>query len=462
MSTRIRTVGVLGAGTMGAQIAAHFANAGVPVLLLDVTRDAAREGLARARKLKPDPFFTSRRSHARPNRRLRRGPARYRHVRLDHRSRRRTARRQAGALRARRPPSRAARHRQLQHIGHSDRGDRRRPVRRPSGRTPSARISSIRRAICGWSRSSAPPTPTRRSRRPWSSSADHRLGKGVVAAKDTPNFIANRIGLYGVMQILRAWTDPYVSGAPTRISIGDRRHHRPGDRPSEERDVSDDGSRRHRRAGPRRRGIWPDSLDRDDDRGVFALPPVVDDLVERGWVGAKSGQGFYKKDASGEILTLDPASMTYRPGAPARLPSLDAAKAIEDPGARIKALFGGKDKVGRVPARDAGAHARLRRAGRARGRLFHRRRGPRDAVGLWLGAGAVRDLGCDRHRARARGVRRQRPAARRPRRAGARRVPRASATANATSAWRPPEPGCSCCARRRSEPPSCGGTPAPA
>ena len=58
MSTRIRTVAVLGAGTMGAQIAAHFANAGVPVLLLDVTRDAARDGLARARKLKPDPFFT--------------------------------------------------------------------------------------------------------------------------------------------------------------------------------------------------------------------------------------------------------------------------------------------------------------------------------------------------------------------------------------------------------------------
>ena len=47
--TSFRTVAVLGAGTMGAQIAAHFANAGVPVLLLDVTADAAREGLKRAR-----------------------------------------------------------------------------------------------------------------------------------------------------------------------------------------------------------------------------------------------------------------------------------------------------------------------------------------------------------------------------------------------------------------------------
>ena len=57
--TPMRSVAVLGAGTMGAQIAAHFANAGVPVLLLDLTADAARDGLKRARALKPDPFFTS-------------------------------------------------------------------------------------------------------------------------------------------------------------------------------------------------------------------------------------------------------------------------------------------------------------------------------------------------------------------------------------------------------------------
>src|SRR5918993_2836402 len=54
----IRSVAVLGAGVMGAQIAAHFANAGVPALLLDLTHDAAAQGLQRARALKPDPFFT--------------------------------------------------------------------------------------------------------------------------------------------------------------------------------------------------------------------------------------------------------------------------------------------------------------------------------------------------------------------------------------------------------------------
>ena len=58
-SRRIRSACVLGAGTMGAQIAAHLGNAGYAVSLLDMSPQAAREGLERARKLKPDPFFTA-------------------------------------------------------------------------------------------------------------------------------------------------------------------------------------------------------------------------------------------------------------------------------------------------------------------------------------------------------------------------------------------------------------------
>src|SRR6202165_5233823 len=54
----IRSAAVLGAGTMGAQIAAHLANAGVPTLLLDLTAEVARQGLTRAAGLRPDPFFT--------------------------------------------------------------------------------------------------------------------------------------------------------------------------------------------------------------------------------------------------------------------------------------------------------------------------------------------------------------------------------------------------------------------
>ena len=58
----IGSVAILGAGTMGAQIAAHFANAGIPALLLDLDAATARAGLERVRKLRPDPFFTPERS----------------------------------------------------------------------------------------------------------------------------------------------------------------------------------------------------------------------------------------------------------------------------------------------------------------------------------------------------------------------------------------------------------------
>ena len=142
----MRTVTVLGAGTMGAQIAAHAANAGFDVQVLDVSADAARDGMKRAAALRPDPFFTRAHAHAvrtgsfddRPRRRLPR--------RLGDRGGGRAPRRQAGAVRARRRRPRAAHHRHLEHLGHPDRRARRRPQRRRSAATSSARTSSTRRA----------------------------------------------------------------------------------------------------------------------------------------------------------------------------------------------------------------------------------------------------------------------------------------------------------------------------
>ena len=100
----------------------------LPSLLLDVTADAAREGLKRARALKPDPFFTpDARSSSRTG-----GfddDLAARRVRLDHRGRRRAARHQARAARAGRRARRPGIDRQLEHVGHPDRGARRRPQR---------------------------------------------------------------------------------------------------------------------------------------------------------------------------------------------------------------------------------------------------------------------------------------------------------------------------------------------
>jgi 3-hydroxyacyl-CoA dehydrogenase len=337
----IRSAAVLGAGTMGAQIAAHFANAGVPVLLLDLTSDAAAQGLKRAQTLKPDPFFTS----------------------------------DASALVAT-----GGFDTDLARIADADwiieavveqldikqallaRVD---AVRRP-GTVVTSNTSGIPIAALAEGRSED-------FRRHWlgthffnpprylrlleiiptadtdpaavalvSAFADRRLGKGVVIARDTPNFIANHIGLYGVVQTLHALESGEYTieeiDAITGAALG-----RPKSATFRTMDIAGLDVLGH---------VMRNLAERLDDeaaRREFAMPPLIAQLIERGWIGEKSGQGFYKRQRSAggsDILTLDPATLTYRPAQPARLPSLDAVRGIDDVGARIRTLFLGRDKVG--------------------------------------------------------------------------------------------------------------------
>jgi 3-hydroxyacyl-CoA dehydrogenase len=76
------------------------------------------------------------------------------------------------------------------------------------------------------------------------------------------------------------------------------------------------------------------------------VPPILQTLVERGWIGEKAGQGFYKR-AGSEILVLDPERLTYRSRQAVQLPILEAARNIVDPSERVKALFLDQGKVGR-------------------------------------------------------------------------------------------------------------------
>jgi len=335
----MRQAAVLGAGTMGAQIAAHLANAGVPALLLDVSRDVAREGLERAKALKPDPFFT---------------PTTHTLVRtgsfdedlaaisscdwiieaiverLDIKQ----------SLFARIEPHRAA----DAVVSSNTSGI-------PIAALAEGRSEAFRRHFLGTHFFNPPrylhlleliPTPDTDPAvldliRTF---AERRLGKGVVIAKDTPNFIANHIGLYGVMQVFRALaTGDYTIeeiDAMTGPAIG-----RPKSATFRTMDIAGIDVLAHVARNLAER------LESPEDRKLFELPPLVASLVERGWVGAKSGQGFYKKDASGEILTLDPATMQYRAKQPARLSSLEAARSIDDLRERVQTLMKGADKVGR-------------------------------------------------------------------------------------------------------------------
>ena len=203
MSTRIRTAAVLGAGTMGAQIAAHLANAGVPSILLDVTRDAARDGLDRATALTPDPFFTPRaRALVRTGsfdddlasiapcdwiieavvERLDIKRSLFARVEPVRRADAIVSSNTSGLPMAALADGRSAgfrRHFLGTHFFNPPRYLHLLEVI-PSADTDPAIVSTI------------------------GAFADVRLGKGVVAAKDTPGFIANHVGIYAVMRIFRA------------------------------------------------------------------------------------------------------------------------------------------------------------------------------------------------------------------------------------------------------------------
>ena len=203
MMRHIRQAAVLGAGTMGAQIAAHFANAGIPSLLLDVSREAAREGLERAKALKPDPFFT---------------PTTHKLIRTDGFDKGIPAISQCDwileaiverldikqALLARLEP-----HRRPDAIVSSNTSGI------PISALAEGRSPGFRQHFLGTHFFNPPRYLRLLEVIPTADTdpaivdavvafADRRLGKGVVVAKDTPNFIANHLGLFGVMQVFRA------------------------------------------------------------------------------------------------------------------------------------------------------------------------------------------------------------------------------------------------------------------
>ena len=135
--------------------------------------------------------------------------------------------------------------------------------------------------------------------------ADRRLGKGVVVAKDTPGFIANRLGLYGVMQVFQAMEAAGLTveevDAITGPAIG-----RPKSATFRTMDLAGIDILA---------AVARDLAERlaAAEQPAFALPPVVEQLVARGWNGSKAGRGFYQKTESGDIETLDFPLMEYRP-----------------------------------------------------------------------------------------------------------------------------------------------------
>ncbi|MGH9883264.1 MAG: 3-hydroxyacyl-CoA dehydrogenase family protein, partial [Pyrinomonadaceae bacterium] len=172
---------------------------------------------------------------------------------------------------------------------------------------------------------------------------DQRLGKGVVPAKDRPNFIANRIGTYGALQTIKTMLDDgYAIEEVDKITgpaVG-----RPKTATFRTFDLVGLDVFSHVI-----KNLY-DALPDDEERAIFVAPEVLTSMVSRGLLGNKTKAGFFKKQKGEgdktEIWTLDHATLEYRPSQKVKLPSLDMAKNIEDTAERLKALVWGKDRVG--------------------------------------------------------------------------------------------------------------------
>jgi 3-hydroxyacyl-CoA dehydrogenase len=167
--------------------------------------------------------------------------------------------------------------------------------------------------------------------------ADRVLGKGIVRCKDTPNFIANRIGSYGMGAALAAMQDLDLTIEEVDYLTGPA--------------IGRAKSATFRTADIAGVDVCAkvsthlyEALPNDPERELLKVPAFVQAMVEKKLLGQKAGAGFYKKEGK-EIRTLDWKTLEYREQRKASFPSVEAARSAADVGARINQVLAGKDKA---------------------------------------------------------------------------------------------------------------------
>ena len=347
MKYRIEKAAVLGAGTMGARIAAHFANAGLPCILLDMLppglpanasaderNKIVRAGQDAARKSKPAAFFTPALAEKISIGNFEDDLARVaeadwiievvaENLDIKRNLLDRVAKyRKPGTLVttntsglpvhliADRMSEEFQQHWAGTHFFNPPRYLKLVEVI-PGPKTSSEVIETLRE-FC-----------------------DRRLGKGVVVAKDTPNFIANRIGTFAMLNAFRLMSSLQMTieevDACTGPAIGWPKSATFRTADIVGLDVLVHVVKNIYEAAPE-----------DESRESYKIPALVEEMVRRNWLGDKTGQGFYKKlrgEGEKEILTLDVNTMEYRPRQKAKFASLEMGKSIEDTRERLRAIL---------------------------------------------------------------------------------------------------------------------------
>ena len=166
------------------------------------------------------------------------------------------------------------------------------------------------------------------------------LGKGIVYGNDTPNFIANRIGTYGLMYTLHAMIEQGFTVGEIDALFGPASG-RPKSAVFRTADLVGLDTLAHVAQN------CYDSLTEDECRDTFKMPQFVNDMIEKGWLGSKTKGGFYKK-IDGKICVLDYNTMEYKPKESVRADSIGAARGISDVGERVKKLVNGDDRFAKL------------------------------------------------------------------------------------------------------------------
>ena len=344
MTQPIQKAVVLGAGTMGARIAAHFANAGLPCLLLDIVpKDAApvernkivAAGLEAARKSKPAAFFTPGLAAKISIGNFEDDLARIADADWIIEVVAENLEIKRGLL------AKVAQFRKPGAIVTTNTSGL--PVHLIAEGLPEEfqqhwagthffnppRYMKLVEVIGG-------PKTSRQVLDTLADFCDRRLGKGVVSAKDTPNFIANRIGTFSMLNALRLMGSLGMTieevDACTGPAVG-----WPKSATFRTADIVGLDVLMHVV-----KNIY-ETAPHDESREAYKIPAVVEEMAKRKWLGDKTGQGFYKRVKGGEgekeILTLDINTMEYRARQKAKFGSVEAGKAIEDTRERLRGLL---------------------------------------------------------------------------------------------------------------------------
>lgn len=337
MKVKIEKVAVLGAGVMGSQIAAHLSNAGIPSLLFDMTQAMAERGLKNALELKPSPFYNPKTANLIT-------PCNY----DEH----------------------------LDKIGEADwiieaiaeRLDFKRALFEliEPHLTPNAVVSSntsglsIKDMTATLSESFKrrflvthffnPPRYMKLLELVRGENTDDDvyetigdfaadvLGKGIVHAKDTPNFIANRIGIYGMMLAMKLMEKMHLTVEEvdnlTGTIIG-----RPKSATFRTADLVGLDILAHVV------NTCYEKLPEDEERDIFQIPGYLKKMIENGWLGQKSGKGFYQKVGK-DILSIDFNTMEYTPRKKVRFDGYRVAKGMATTPEKIAALAYSDDVAG--------------------------------------------------------------------------------------------------------------------